>query len=744
MTISISSLKNPELIASETYRITGFSDQLRTMAEKNGVLWFAYQSGVNSIIRGWVLSRNRPTPVGPTLSNALIEGLAVTNEILIVLYRDRSDTYRNPGQNYDLWQQKLKAFIINSSNTLTEIAGFNPKTSRANYKVAANGEKLWTVGHFSEAYDITATSTTISIERDPANDFIDHESTLSGHADATLANDEIITIDGGTPQRLATFDITKTPPKLTKRKLTFPDFPIVGTGGGRGIAYYYGGIASNDRKLYISEYRLRQTPSTNTNIVVYNNDKTSSSNVQLVALTDEDNHDMFPKKVWTTSENKNPKANTSDNFTVTNFSDRILASKLNGNILWVSRYTIQSNVYRSYIRAWSRTSSSFVSAEISIYNVLVSGLSIINNNTLLVVYTDFGDLYRPQGQTHRRGKQKLRAYNVSNLNSIASIGDYLTNELQIGPIESNNETLWAFGTTQKAFRIESPLNFVSDPSKIISQVASNVALKGNNLWLAYGSNPQTWVEYDVSKRTLTGRMFTTNDFFGSCVLDDENLYLSSYRLSGDAGTTTVFNAFNVGKTESEEVYSQNPAVPVISAFSSNPTDIDEDASPPTNITLTWNTSGTVTHQTLTDLHRNANVPLSGNHRAVVARPQQTTVYSLVARNNFGSTSARITVPVFKDPVISSLTVQYTTDPFSPHGATVYLNWTVSGKPFPTLSADHGIGVITPRHTNQATGVGRIAHTFAGPDNFTITLTASNIQANNQRSSTTRTVSVTIP
>ena len=191
------------------------------------------------------------------------------------------------------------------------------------------------------------------------------------------------------------------------------------------------------------------------------------------------------------------------------------------------------------------------------------------------------------------------------------------------------------------------------------------------------------------------------------------------------------------------VFTQSASVPTITAFSSNPTFIDEDATPPTNITLTWAVTGS-THNQITNLQSGRNVPFTTSTTAIIARPTQRTVYSLVCRNNFGSVSSKVTVPVYDDPIISRLAVEYTTNPFSPHGATVYLEYTVSGKPFPTLSADHGIGVITPRHTNQATGVGRIAHTFAGPDNFTITLTASNIQANNQRSSTTRTVSVTIP
>ena len=196
-------------------------------------------------------------------------------------------------------------------------------------------------------------------------------------------------------------------------------------------------------------------------------------------------------------------------------------------------------------------------------------------------------------------------------------------------------------------------------------------------------------------------------------------------------------------------YTKDTSIPVISAFQSAPSEIDEDSSPPTNITLTWRTSGTVTRERLTDLHRNQNVPLSGNNRAVVARPLANTVYSLVATNgSFGSSTAKITVPVFKDCVINSFTVQYITNPLSPHGATVYFNINVTGKPRPTVSIDNGVGGANTHLTyNEDTGVlsGRIVHTFAGPRTFTATLTANNTQANGVAGpAATRTVSVIIP
>ena len=157
----------------------------------------------------------------------------------------------------------------------------------------------------------------------------------------------------------------------------------------------------------------------------------------------------------------------------------------------------------------------------------------------------------------------------------------------------------------------------------------------------------------------------------------------------------------------------------------------------------------MTRERITDLHRNQNVPLSGNNRAVVARPLANTVYSLVATNgNFGSTTAKITVPVFKDCVINSFTVQYITNPLSPHGATVYFNINVTGKPRPTVSIDNGVGGANTHLTyDEDTGVlsGRIVHTFAGPRTFTATLTANNTQANGVAGpQATRTVQVIIP
>ena len=204
-----------------------------------------------------------------------------------------------------------------------------------------------------------------------------------------------------------------------------------------------------------------------------------------------------------------------------------------------------------------------------------------------------------------------------------------------------------------------------------------------------------------------------------------------------------------GGLELAEWYTKDTSIPVISAFQSAPSEIDEDSSPPTNITLTWQTTGTVTRERITDLHRNANVPLSGNKRAVVARPLANTVYSLVATNgSFGSSTAKITVPVFKDCVINSFTVQYITNPLSPHGATVYFNINVTGKPRPTVSIDNGVGGANTHLTyDEDTGVlsGRIVHTFAGPRTFTATLTANNTQANGVAGpAATRTVQVIIP
>ena len=205
----------------------------------------------------------------------------------------------------------------------------------------------------------------------------------------------------------------------------------------------------------------------------------------------------------------------------------------------------------------------------------------------------------------------------------------------------------------------------------------------------------------------------------------------------------------VGSANIGEIFRKDVSLPVLTGFASNPSEIDEDASPPTNITLSWNSSGTVTNRKITDLHRHANVPLAAGNSVSVARPLARTVFSLEASNTFGTVSSRITVPVFKDCVINSFTVQYVTHPLSPHNVTVYFNFNVTGKPRPTLSINQQVGAISNIHGSydEDTGVwsGRIAHTYAGPDNFTATLTASNVQANGVAGPTvTANVNVIVP
>ena len=197
-----------------------------------------------------------------------------------------------------------------------------------------------------------------------------------------------------------------------------------------------------------------------------------------------------------------------------------------------------------------------------------------------------------------------------------------------------------------------------------------------------------------------------------------------------------------------EFFSKDTSLPVLTSFTANPSEIDEDASPPTTITLSWASSGTVISRRITDLHRHANIPLQAGNSVPVARPLARTVYSLEASNTFGHVSDRIVVPVFKDCLINSFTVQYITNPLSPHGATVHFNIRVTGKPRPTVSIDNGVGGSnTHLNYDEDTGVlsGRIVHTFAGPRAFTARLTATNVQANGLAGPTANaTVAVTIP
>ena len=377
----------------------------------------------------------------------------------------------------------------------------------------------------------------------------------------------------------------------------------------------------------------------------------------------------------------------------------------------------------------------------SVYNLRLSGgnapVPFSHGNTVWVLHarTRQANAYTVQGELFLR--DNLRDFtipdsiNVSGVNRGFFVGSTLYLVDWSGYGVTNTSACYAFDLPSGRH----------DPDKTFTLDGTNAVGIPSGLWAVHSSSPRTRKFFTPSGegadpmlvRTPIDTIFYTDK-------DRHKIYPKKCWISRPASG---------GGLERAEWYTKDTSIPVISAFQSAPSEIDEDSSPPTNITLTWQTTGTVTRERITDLHRNANVPLSGNKRAVVARPLANTVYSLVATNgSFGSSTAKITVPVFKDCVINSFTVQYITNPLSPHGATVYFNINVTGKPRPTVSIDNGVGGANTHLTyDDDTGVlsGRIVHTFAGPRTFTATLTANNTQANGVAGpQATRTVQVIIP
>ena len=200
---------------------------------------------------------------------------------------------------------------------------------------------------------------------------------------------------------------------------------------------------------------------------------------------------------------------------------------------------------------------------------------------------------------------------------------------------------------------------------------------------------------------------------------------------------------------------ESPQGHTIGYFRANPQYIDEDSLPAAslrNIAFTWSvtasdgTAFTLVFYagSLTTAHAyTGQTAYTGGQSSPY--PAQETVYRIVASH---SVSRSITIPVYKDPVITSFSRgDFVRNPCLP-GANVGLNWTVSGKPSPTISIDNGIGTVSDRHTvfNLATGVGTgsIRHYFGVSGARTLTMTISNRQHNNQEVVATKTLVINVP
>ena len=186
--------------------------------------------------------------------------------------------------------------------------------------------------------------------------------------------------------------------------------------------------------------------------------------------------------------------------------------------------------------------------------------------------------------------------------------------------------------------------------------------------------------------------------------------------------------------------------PTIQTFTATPAFVDQDNLPAVgsrNIVFRW----LIVSDTDVDVKfftPDGPVTFAGNQNKAGSIsqtfPDNETDYSLQVSNSGGTVNRHITVPVYDDPIIHSLTTgSIITSPFG--YSNVLISWRVTGKPYPTLEIDYGTGQgwqqLSSRHYNTGTGVGSIRHTYTAHGNRIARLRATNHQQNNTQSQVTR-------
>ena len=151
----------------------------------------------------------------------------------------------------------------------------------------------------------------------------------------------------------------------------------------------------------------------------------------------------------------------------------------------------------------------------------------------------------------------------------------------------------------------------------------------------------------------------------------------------------------------------NKTGPTIDSFSSNPSSINLDSSPPTNITLSFSLSGAAATRNRIVDDTGRNIPLTTNTTAVLARPARPTTYTLISENSAGRSQRDLTVNVTKNATISNLRRTNYIPPIpGVSGAVYYFQADALGMPKPviTYQISGGYNGTVPPRQVQSQGV----------------------------------------
>ena len=170
-------------------------------------------------------------------------------------------------------------------------------------------------------------------------------------------------------------------------------------------------------------------------------------------------------------------------------------------------------------------------------------------------------------------------------------------------------------------------------------------------------------------------------------------------------------------------------LPVITAFTVDRNNLDLDTATG-NIELivrgTGFTNGRIVNQNTGEVVQNF-ATNTGVSRASTPIPQEVTTYVASVRNATGTSSRELTVNVTKNPLLTNFR-SLGALPSQGNQRHFRFTATVQGVPQPTMSANQGIGTITPRHLTK-TGPGiwtlEFDHVFGVAGSRRVTLTITN-------------------
>ena len=367
-----------------------------------------------------------------------------------------------------------------------------------------------------------------------------------------------------------------------------------------------------------------------------------------------------------------------------------------GTYIWVLGFG--ATVWRAYRIGDKRVISS--------QNLPLNTASTIGNTKSQGMWSDESFFYVVDNVANKvflynkRNKVHNRNYSLNSLNS-GAIG-----------IWSDGTTAWVSDRSRSkmfAYRLS---DFVRDTGKEFDLRENSANIHAHNTW---SDGNTIWVVDDARNKVFAYELLNLDS-----LSDLESPHWFEIVFNGH-----TYNQLYLGS----QLYWEGGTPPVITSFRVDRNNLDLDTATG-NIELivqgTGFTEGRIINQNTGEVVQNF-ATTTGVSRASTPIPQEVTVYVVTVSNSRGSISQELTVNVTKNPLLTNFR---SLGALPSQGNQRHFRFaaTLEGVPQPTMSADQGIGTITPRHlTKTGPGIWNLEfdHVFGVAGSRRVTLTITN-------------------